>query len=171
MTGISIRLQNRHAERVVLAGLMREPAATAPELARMRFDKASLYYDVNQRTYDLLMYVFNGGVRGPLLVGAYRELVTRRDALGFRTRIEAAVHLAEVWSTDLWFSEITKWADPTADQTYPTWAAAAAALCVTHLASRRQAAYAAEELLRDSLSPAGDAEYYQSRIDSLGELP
>lgn len=166
-------IRDEHAETVVLCGLMREPDETRAGLAAYRFDRTCFYSDPHGRLYDAVCYVLNGPVADSVIVDVYRQ-VCRRARPGwwldtFATPADFTAFLLDAWFADPWLVDMTKWADPSRfpDQGQYAWAALAAAAKLRHMAARRQAVYAANELLRDALDPVGDADSIQDRIDNL----
>lgn len=165
------KLHDRHTENVILAGLMREPDETAGGLLHMKFDRSCLYYSQSMRLYDVLMYCQSGVGGEKLLAAAFCECLKRGELLDCGGTRGLCDHLVDVWFTDPWFDSIQKWADMRYEnQSLWTWAALAAAASVTHLAARRRAVYAAQELIRDAVDPVGGAEEIENRIDKLDEL-
>lgn len=161
-------LNDRHAEEVILAGLMHDPDETFAGLMAVKFKKDDLYWDHCQTLYDVLLYTLHGGgVPRPDTV--YLELRHRKGWVN-GDRCGTAVLLADVWFADWWLSDMTKWADIRHTHTGDhAWAALAAAAKVQHLSARRQAIHAANELIRDALSPTGDADSLKGRTDTLNE--
>lgn len=168
------RMSDPHAERCVLCGLMREGKIVRAGLIERGFTKADLYQGMHQDCYDVQMYLLNGsGTAGPADV--FSELTNRKrhgDAtlFGYGTSLGVAVFLADVWTCSPWLVDMQAWADPCAPPPgIFAWVALAAADKVIHLAARRRAIYAAQELIRDSLNPTGGAEYLDGRIQQLDE--
>lgn len=183
-------LNDKHAEMMVLKGLMFDPAETYIQLGLIDFTAGDFFYDVNQKLYDVLCYLIVGGQGGPMLVEVFEEVKRRRDRGGylggnFGKSSEAAIFLIDVWETDMWLTGHLD--DPTPGQPHMVgmfrwgevrnpenlhfyaWAATAAANKLHHLTARRQAVYAANELIRDALSPTGGADYIDGRIQRLNE--
>lgn len=164
------------AERCVLCGLMREPAATRAGIVAKGFTKGDLYYAMHQELFDVQMYLLNGCGTADL-VEVYDELrLRKRQAqcgtttwLGFASHNDCAKFLIDVWTCLPHVRDVRDWADPDDRNDFYAWAALAGVNKVMHLAARRQAIHAANELIRDALNPTGGADYLNGRIDQLDE--
>lgn len=187
----SAGLACRVSERVVLAGLMKYPAEVRGVAVDTRLDRGHFYFDTNQRLFDVQMWLAHGNrLCGPSEV--LRELTRRSRAggsggvhwLGLDS-LDASEFLADVWATESHLPDIHQWADTSQVWMLPVsqwcfhpypkielevWAAHAAALKIIHLASRRAMIHAANELVRDALSPTGGADELDKRVgDTYGE--
>ena len=158
-TPSTAHIKDLHAERVVLAGLLR---LGRPLLDDLKIGRGDFYHDTYGLTFDLCCYAAYGSGGGPLLADAYLESVNR----GLTADVPADF-LALVWFTDPWFATITDWADHDSNPCLWRWCALAAAAKIRHLAARRAAIYAANEIIRDAIDPTGDAEDIRGRTDGL----
>lgn len=163
-------LTDLHAEQVVLACLLKSPGDTVPQLRDMKFDKGDLYFDTSQRLYDICMWGYNGGERGPILSSVFEEVRSRRRTRmwldTFDSMSSFTNYLLDVWATDLWMADIVKWGRMGCPSLpFHAWVAAAAAYKVKHLATRRHAIHAANQLMRDALAPVDGIEGLNRRIE------
>lgn len=152
-------IQDRHAELVVLGGLLRLGRRL---LADLTLTRGHFYHDAHGELFDVCCYAAYGGTTGPVLVDVFREYRQRKLPVTGRW-------LADVWFTDPWFGTIKFWATHDDGQCLWHWCALAAAARVLHLAARRAAIYAAHEVIRDALSPTGDAAEITRMTDRIAQ--
>lgn len=166
-------LHDTHCERIVLAGLLKEPKETLRHLRELRFATGDMYQDTHQRVYDVLVFVATGGTDGPILADVYDEVRKRGNWLDtFATGAAFTDWLIDVWCTDLWFADIVLWANVGREFNrvpFPTWAAHAAAYKVKHLTTRRYAIHAANEVIRDAMDPVDGVQGLGDRITKFDE--
>lgn len=162
-------LNDARAENVILSCLLHEPRVTVEALSSIGFKRVHFYFDPSHRLYELIAYVMHGGATGPVLADVFGEMWHRKQWLDFPNHNDAAIYLYNLWSLDVWPHDMSlvEWGTALP---YHAWAGLAAAARVRHLASRRAAIYAARELIRDALDPAGDADYLDGRVDQLGDV-
>jgi hypothetical protein len=144
------KLQDPHAERVILRGLLREPDATVETVSTVGLEAGHFYHHHHQLVYDVCRYLaVSGECR---LDRVYTELIARnvwRDIAP--TKQLLAGWLVEVWAEDPWFPGIATYGEPDEAGPLSSWAAGAAATKVVRLALRRSAAYTAAERFYSAL--------------------
>ncbi|MCE9566549.1 MAG: hypothetical protein K8U57_31380 [Planctomycetes bacterium] len=146
------------AERVILAGMMKDSDETIPPMVMGGLVVEDFYHHAHQLVFTTLLDLFNRFAScGPF--DLYRTLERRGELaeLGH----DPAGWVFDLWHVQPWFSGIERW---WADDFVPpdvslfTAAPIAAARLIQWLAQRRAAIHAANELLRDardgSMSPS-----------------
>lgn len=167
MTGEeAMRLHDRAAELHLMAAALRDPVPVLAAASEVGFEAADLYHDDLRALFDAVAFVANGPHEPCPLVEVYLELRRRRAGAG------AAYRLAGVFTADGYYDregdyerEMKLASDATRGRSYEEWVAGRAAERVRHLAARRRAAAAAEELMREALYPSGPAEEIEDGID------
>lgn len=183
---IPAALTSPTAERVAVGSLLRRGRAIAERFVMYGLTRSDFMDDSNGAIWDAAMYCAMGSADGPVLVDVYIEARrwTRKGRAAFDIFPLAGpgglqYALATYWCEEPvfrgggWHLEVNRWSDGFGDVGRKTpycpylWSGAASALLLRHLTARREAYFAAQETLRESLSPTGDAEHIRRLTDRL----
>lgn len=183
VTGCAIpdtgRICDKHAERMVLCGILHDGKLLSDRLNAFGLERGHFYDDTNQKAFDLFSFVANG-CQPPILADVYCEMLVRHRQSGkwlegnFGTSLLACMWLVDLWSVTMWLADdenkgMIFWADIMDNTTsYYTWSALAAAAKVKHLAKRRWAIHTASAIIADAVNTSD--ENPDDRLDYLGEF-
>ncbi|WP_439631404.1 DnaB-like helicase N-terminal domain-containing protein [Gemmata sp.] len=139
------------AERVLLAGVLKDADEVVPAVARLGFAPDDLFHHAHRLVYATAVDLWNRN-RGCGPADVLLDLRRRDEAADLGP--QPALWLADVTLTPPWFGGIERWwADgyEVPGVSLFTAAPVAAARLVAWLAKRRAAIHAANEILRDAM--------------------
>lgn len=184
---IPAALTDPTAERVAVGCLLRTGRPLADRFVLCGLSRSDFMDDANGAVWDAAMYCAMGSAGGPVLVDVYAEARRRTprgraafDMFPLGGGVGGLAHvLAAYWCEEpvfrggTWHLEVDHWSDGFGDVGRKTpycphlWAGAAAAQKLRHLTARREAYFTAQEAIRESLTPTGDAEHIRRLTDYL----
>lgn len=173
------QIKDEELERSVIRGILHDPQTVFGELQRMNFTVSDYGFDNTAVAHTELFEMFVAYERIDL-VSFYDRMRRLRVAQTKSGRVVAPFYcdsfgerhqfvwwLVNTWSNTYWWDDIVNWWPAGHDipenggtTKLSTCIALAAAAKVQWLAARRNAIYRANEVIRDSLNPCREGEYY-----------